>query len=87
MTTLVAPKQNIPHLISTSDKSWNRLGGLSGTPAVLHATLTDFGGRNLPGLPIIPIVRPTRYNYMMGNRIVQILSISMLCNDCRADTL
>ena len=64
----------------------DRLYGVEAT-FVLHSKHTDFGGRDLPEYPIFPIVRPTRYNYMMGNRIVQILSIVMLCNDCRTDTL
>jgi hypothetical protein len=62
-----------------STASWRRLFC---TPS---ARILAVGG--LPESPIIPIVRPTRYNYMMGNRIDQVLSISMLCNDCRTDTL
>jgi hypothetical protein len=37
--------------------------------------------------PINPFVRLTCFNFIRFNTIGQIVSISMLCNDCRADMI
>jgi hypothetical protein len=81
---LTDPKGRTIHALRGRSKT---LWGSSGTHAALHAKFTDFGGSKLPEFPIISILRPTRCNCIIYNRISQIVSISMLCNDCRTDTL